>query len=180
MCYLRRKYNQARDRFLRSRVLPAELFIIQHSLTKNVLKINLKKEIGRQFIFNRVPVKLNERKKQIKQNRFPKTNWGKNLVSTSCNKWNKLNVKLRKVKTKLKFIFDLKRISIEIQKKILLNDPLVLFEIIFITNISVVLFFFFVSKSCVCIFICRCSGSNLFHYDNSILEQHLCLTKRLF
>ena len=78
MCYLRRNYDQARDRFLRSRVLPAELFIIQHSLTKNVLKNNLKKETGRQFIFNRVPVKLNERTKQIKQkNRFVKTNWGK-------------------------------------------------------------------------------------------------------
>ena len=68
MCYLRRKYDHPRDLLLKSKVLPAEIFITQHSLTRvfDVVKIVKKVEIGRQFIYNRVPVKLNERTKKNK------------------------------------------------------------------------------------------------------------------
>ena len=75
--------NHARDLLLKPKVLAAELFITQHSLARmfDGVKIFMKNEIGRQFIYNRVPVKPNERtKKQIKQNRFLKTNWGKKSV----------------------------------------------------------------------------------------------------
>ena len=76
------------DLLLKSKVLPAELFITQHSLTRmfDVVENIQKNEIGSQFIYIRVPVKLNERTKQIKQNRFLKTNWiKKSVVNNSCN-----------------------------------------------------------------------------------------------
>ena len=68
VCYLHRKYVQARDQLLKSKVLQAELFIAQHSLTRMFHEVkNIRKnDIGRQFIYNRVPVKLNELTKQIK------------------------------------------------------------------------------------------------------------------
>ena len=54
-------------------------------------------------------MKLNERTKQMKRNRFLKTNWGKkSALNNSCYKWNNLNIKLRKVKAKQNFKFDLK------------------------------------------------------------------------
>ena len=68
VCYLHRKYDQARDQLLKSKVLQAELFIAQHSLTRmfDEVKNIRKNDIGRQFIYNRVHVKLNELTKQIK------------------------------------------------------------------------------------------------------------------
>ena len=62
-------------------------------VVKNITKI----ETGRQFIYNRVPVKLNDFTKQINQNRFLKTNRGeKFVVGSNCKKWGNFNVRLRK------------------------------------------------------------------------------------
>ena len=47
MCYLRRKYDHVRDLLLKFKLLPAELFINQRSLTrmfvveKNIMKMQL-------------------------------------------------------------------------------------------------------------------------------------------
>ena len=52
MCYLRRNYDHAGDLLLKSKVLPAQLFITQHSLTRNfdVVKTIAEIEIGRQLV----------------------------------------------------------------------------------------------------------------------------------
>ena len=65
VCYLLKKYDLARDIFLKSKDLPAELFNTQHCLTRmfDVTKFVEKISNGRQLIFNRVAVNLNDRKK---------------------------------------------------------------------------------------------------------------------
>ena len=97
------------------------IFITQRSLTRMfdvVKKIN-KNKIDRQFIYNRVPVKLNEHTKQINQNRFLKTNWEKKSEGKIIrNKWNNLHKKLKKVEAQQKFKFELEKYSIEIHEKI--------------------------------------------------------------
>ena len=103
MCYLCQKYDPARDLLLKSKVLPAELFIAQDSLTRMfyVAKKRSTNKIGKQFIYNTVPVKLNQRTKQTTQSRFLKNKCGENSVgNNSCNKWNNLHVRLRTVKSK--------------------------------------------------------------------------------
>ena len=62
--------------------------------------------------------------KQIPENKF-----GKEIVlNNSCNEWNNLNVKLRKVKAKQKYKFELENCLIEIHQKIAIDRSITSFR----------------------------------------------------
>ena len=97
---MRRKFDRARDLLIKSKILPAELYITQISLMKFWTDINRTKNNTIHGLFN---IQRNERTKKIKTYKSKTKLGDKSLIKKSIQKWNKLPLDIRTTKTSHSF-----------------------------------------------------------------------------
>ena len=100
VCYMRRKFDRARDLLIKSKILPAELYITQISLMKFWTDINRTKNNTIHGLFN---IQRNERTKKIKTYKSKTKLGDKSLIKKSIQKWNKLSLDIKTTKTSHSF-----------------------------------------------------------------------------
>ena len=94
MCFLRKKYDKARDLLTQTKTLPADLIIAKMSLIKFLY------DIARPENFHGyLSLHQNTRTKQFKIRQIDKTSFGMNSIVRQCvQKWNNLPHWLRSAK----------------------------------------------------------------------------------
>ena len=89
MCFLRKKYDKARDLLIQTKTLPAELIIAKMSLIKFYYDI-ARPENSKNF-HGYLSLHQNTRTKQFKVRQNAETSFGMNSIVRQCvQKWNKL------------------------------------------------------------------------------------------
>ena len=97
MCFLRKKYDKAKDLLIHTKILPAELIIAKMPLINFYYDI-VGLKISEHF-HGYLSLHPNTRTKQFKIRRNTKTNFGMNSIVLQCEqKWNRLPQWLRLAK----------------------------------------------------------------------------------
>ena len=97
VCFLRKKYDKARDLLIQTKTLPAELIIAKMSLIKFHYNIARSENSGN--FHGYLSLHQNTRTKQFKIRQNAKTSFGMNSIVRQCvQKWNKLPHWLRLAK----------------------------------------------------------------------------------
>ena len=121
MCFLRKKYDKARDLLIQTKTLPAELIIAKMSL------INFYYDIARpqnsENFHCYLSLYQNIRTKQIKVRQNAETSFGMNSIVRQCvQKWNKLTHWLQLAKIGNVFKKTLNDFLLSLHEKIPLNS----------------------------------------------------------
>ena len=107
VCYMRKKFDRARDLLLRSQLLPAELLIQKVSIYKfaNILGTYLTPlDNGNYKIYEHITLRENTRTRQFQLLNKCETNWSdKSIIRNFIGKWNTLPTNIRKTNSKNKF-----------------------------------------------------------------------------
>ena len=97
VCFLRKKYDKARDLLIQTKTLPAELIIAKVSLIK--FHYDIARPENFENFHGYVSLHRNTRTKQFKITQNAKTSFGMNSIVRQCvQKWNKLPHCLRLAK----------------------------------------------------------------------------------
>ena len=89
VCFLRKKYDKARDLLIQTKTLPAELIIAKMSLIK--FHYDIARPENSENFYGLMSLHQNTRTKQFKIKQNAKTSFGTNsIVRQSVQKWNKL------------------------------------------------------------------------------------------
>ena len=89
VCFLRKKYDKARDLLIQTKTLPAEIIIAKMSLIK--FHYNIPRPENSENFHRYLSLYQNTRTKQSKIRQNAKTSFGMNSIVRQCvQKWNKL------------------------------------------------------------------------------------------
>ena len=127
MCFLRKKYDKARDLLIQTKSLPAELKIAKMSLIK--FRYDIARPENSEIFHGYLSLHQNTRTKQFKIRQNAKTSFGMNSIIRQCvQKWNKLPHWLRLAKNENVFKKMLNDSLLSQHEKIPLNSKVGAFK----------------------------------------------------
>ena len=130
VCFLRKKYDTARDLLIQTKTLPAQLIIAKMSLIK--FHYDIARPENSEKFYGYLSLHQNTRTKQFKIRQNAKTSFGMNSIVRQCvRKWNKLPQSLRLAKNGNVFKKTLNDFLLSQHEKILLNSNVEAFKTYF-------------------------------------------------